>query len=55
MDFDQSILNLLEFSTYTYCRNKNTCYLYDLSELFLLKMKCQETHFYMKTECLQTK
>jgi len=39
---------------HTTCRNKSACCLTKV-KILLLKMKCQETHIYMKAECLQTK
>jgi len=44
-------LSLLSFKT---SRLNNNTILF-LKSTLLLKMECFETHFYMKTECLQTK
>ncbi len=54
---DHLILGLsqiLLLSTYTSFRNKNTNKTL-LKSTLLLKIECQDTHIYMKTEGLQTK
>ncbi len=47
-DHMKSSVFLSIISTYTSCRNKSTCYLTYSKSTLLLKMKCQDTHIYMK-------
>jgi len=44
--------DIFKFSTYSSCRNKNTCYLTYVN--FITDVKCFNTHIYMKTQFLQT-